>query len=155
MKTEAFQNLLLKSAISVMACDGSIDESEIVEIKNMADNEIYFMGYDIEEPFETILSYIKQNGKKAINEYLNELDQLNLNEKQELLLIEVLIRTIESDNKIEDSEMKFLQMVKSKLGVSEETIITQFPKQMKYLIDFQNYVLQEEFTDEIEFTADN
>ena len=94
MKTEAFQNLLLKSAISVMACDGSIDESEIVEIKNMADNEIYFMGYDIEEPFETILSYIKQNGKKAINEYLNELDQLNLNEKQELLLIEVLIRTI-------------------------------------------------------------
>jgi len=155
MKTEAFQNLLLKSAISVMACDGSIDESEIVEIKNMADNEIYFMGYDIEEPFETILSYIKQNGKKAINEYLNELDQLNLNEKQELLLIEVLIRTIESDNKIEDSEMKFLQMVKSKLGISEETIITQFPKQMKYLIDFQNYGLQEEFTDEIEFTADN
>ena len=155
MKTEAFQNLLLKSAISVMACDGSIDESEIVEIKNMADNEIYFMGYDIEEPFETILSYIKQNGKKAINEYLNELDQLNLNEKQELLLIEVLIRTIESDNKIEDSEMKFLQMVKSKLGISEETIITQFPKQMKYLIDFQNYGLHEEFTDEIEFTADN
>ena len=155
MKTEAFQNLLLKSAISVMACDGSIDESEIVEIKNMADNEIYFMGYDIEEPFETILSYIKQNGKKAINEYLNELDQLNLNEKQELLLIEVLIRTIESDNKIEDSEIKFLQMIKSKLGISEETIITQFPKQMKYLIDFQNYGLQEEFTDEIEFTADN
>lgn len=33
MKTEAFQNLLLKSAISVMACDGSIDNSEIAEIK--------------------------------------------------------------------------------------------------------------------------
>lgn len=155
MKTEAFQNLLLKSAISVMACDGSIDESEIEEIKNMADNEIYFMGYDIEEPFETSLSYIKQNGKKAINEYLNELNQLNLSEKQELLLIEVLIRTIESDNKIEDSEVKFLQMVKSKLGISEEIIITQFPKQMKYLIDFHNYGLHEEFTDEIEFTNDN
>jgi uncharacterized tellurite resistance protein B-like protein len=130
MKTEAFQNLLLNSAVSVMACDGSIDESEIAEIK-------------------------KQNGKKAINEYLNELSQLNLNEKQELLLIEVLIRTIESDNKIEDSEVKFLQMVKSKLGISEETIITQFPKQMKYLIDFQNYGLHEEFTDEIEFASDN
>lgn len=155
MKTEAFQNLLLKSAISVMACDGSIDESEITEIKNMADNEIYFMGFDIEEPFEKSLNYIKQNGKKAINEYLNELSQLKLNEKQELLLIEVLIRTIESDNKIEDSEIKFLQMVKSKLGISEETIITQFPKQMKYLIDFQNYGLHEEFTDEIEFTSDN
>lgn len=155
MKTEAFQNLLLKSAIFVMACDGSIDESEIAEIKNMADNEIYFMGFDIEEPFEKSLNYIKQNGKKAINEYLNELSQLNLNEKQELLLIEVLIRTIESDNKIESSEVKFLQLVKSKLDISEETIITQFPKQMNYLIDFENYGLHEEFTDEIEFASDN
>ena len=155
MKTEAFQNLLLKSAISVMACDGSIDESEIAEIKNMADNEIYFMGFDIEEPFEKSLNHIKQKGKKAINEYLNELSQLNLDEKQELILIEVLIRTIESDNKIEASEVKFLQLVKSKLGISEETIITQFPKQMNYLIDFENYGLHEEFTDEIEFASDN
>lgn len=155
MKTEAFQNLLLKSAISVMACDGSIDESEIAEIKNMANNEIYFMGFDIEEPFEKSLNYIKQKGKKAINEYLNELSQLNLNEKQELLLIEVLIRTIESDNEIEASEVKFLQLVKSKLGISEETIITQFPKQMNYLIDFENYGLHQEFTDEIEFASDN
>lgn len=155
MKTEAFQNLLLKSAISVMACDGSIDESEIAEIKNIADNEIYFMGFDIEEPFEKSLNYIKQNGKKAINEYLTELSQLNLNEKQELVLIEVLIRTIESDNIIEASEVKFLQLVKSKLGISEETIITHFPKQMNYLIDFENYGLHEEFTDEIEFASDN
>lgn len=155
MKTEAFQNLLLKSAISVMACDGSIDESEIAEIRNMADNEIYFMGFDIEESFETSLSYLKQNGKKAINEYLDELSQLNLNEKQELILIEVLIRTIESDKKIEDNEVKFLQMVKSKLGVSEETIITQFPQQMKYLIDFQEYGLHKEFANEINFAGDN
>jgi len=155
MKTEAFQNFLLKSAISVMACDGSIDESEIAEIKNMADNEIYFMGFDIEKPFERSLNYIKQNGKKAINGYLSELSQQNLDEKQEVILIEVLIRTIESDNKIEDSEVEFLQMVKSKLSISEETIIAQFPKQMKYLIDFNNYGLQEEFTDEIEFSNDN
>ena len=53
MKTKEFQNFLLKSAITVMACDGLIDESEITEIKNMADNEIYFMGFDIKEPFET------------------------------------------------------------------------------------------------------
>ena len=155
MKTEAFQNLLLKSAISVMACDGSIDDSEIAEIKNMADNEIYFMGFDIEKPFEETLKYIKENGRQAINEFLNELSRHDLNSKQELLLIEVLIRTIESDNKIEDNEVKFLQMVKSKLNVSEETIITQFPQQMKYLIDFNNYGLHEEFIDEIQFTSDN
>jgi len=152
MKTIDFQNFLLKSAIAVMACDGSIDNEEITEIKEMVSNEIYFMGFDYEKPFETNLNYIKSNGKKAINEYLSELSSLSLNDKQELRLIEVLIRTIESDNKVENNEIKFLQLVKSKLSVSEETIISQFPKQMNYLIDFNNYGLSEEFTEEIEFS---
>jgi len=124
MKTIDFQNFLLKSAIAVMACDGSIDNEEITEIKEMVSNEIYFMGFDYEKPFETNLNYIKSNGKKAINEYLSELSSLSLNDKQELRLIEILIRTIESDNNIENNEIKFLQLVKSKLNVSEETIIT-------------------------------
>lgn len=152
MKTIDFQNFLLKSAIAAMACDGSIDNEEIAEIKNMVANEIYFMGYDYEKPFETNLNYIKSNGKKAINDYLNELSSLSLNDIQELRLIEVLIRTIESDNKIENNELKFLQLVKSKLKVSTETIIFKFPKQMSYLIDFKNYGLSDEFMEEIDFS---
>jgi uncharacterized tellurite resistance protein B-like protein len=151
MKTEAFQNLLLKSAVSVIACDGSIEESEISEIRNMAENEIYFMGYDFEEPLEETLKTIKENGSIAINDYLKEVAAANLNNNQELLLIEVLIRAIESDEKVEPNEIKFLQMVKSKLKTSEETIITKFPKQMNYLIDFHNYGLHQEFTDELKF----
>lgn len=155
MKTIDFQNFLLKSAIAVMACDGSIDNKEITEIKNMVANEIYFMGFDYEKPFETNLNYLKSNGKKAINEYLSELSSLSLNDKQELRLIEVLIRTIDADNKIENNEIKFLQLVKSRLKVSEETIITQFPKQMNYLIDFNNYGLSKEFTEEINLSDKN
>ncbi len=151
MKTEAFQDLLLKSAVSVIACDGNIDETEISEIRNMAENEIYFMGYDFEEPLANNLKNLKEKGVSAINEYLKEVSNANLNDNQELLLIEVLIRAIESDEKVELNEIKFLQMVKSKLKTSEETIITKFPKQMNYLIDFHNYGLHEEFTDELKF----
>lgn len=151
MKTEAFQNLLLKSAVSVIACDGSIEESEISEIRNMAENEIYFMGFDFEEPLEETLKTIMEKGSTAINDYLQEVAVANLNDNQELLLIEVLIRAIESDEKVEPSEIKFLQMVKSKLKTSEETIISKFPKQMNYLIDFHNYGLHQEFTDELKF----
>ncbi|WP_347841538.1 TerB family tellurite resistance protein [uncultured Draconibacterium sp.] len=155
MKTIDFQNFLLKSAIAVMACDGVIQNEEIEEIKNMVSNEIYFMGYDFEKPFETNLNYIKSNGKVAINEYLTELSTLNLNDKQELRLIEVLIRTIESDNKIETNEIKFIQLVKSKLKISEETIIANFPRQMSYLIDSNNYGLENKFNEEIDFTDKN
>ena len=149
MKTEAFQNLLLKSAVSVIACDGTIDETEISELRNMVENEIYFMGYDFEERLAYNLKYLKENGALAINEYLKEVSNANLNDNQELLLIEVLIRAIESDKKVEPSEIKFLQMVKSRLKTSEETIITKFPQQINYLIDFHNYGLHEEFTEEL------
>ena len=151
MKTEAFQNLLLKSAVSAIACDGRIDESEIAEIRKMVDNEIYFMGFEYEKPLLDHLAYLKAKGKTAINEYLIELSTSNLTDNQELLLIEVLIRAIQSDEMIEPNEIKFLQMVKSKLKTSEETIITKFPNQMNYLIDFHNYGLNQEFTDELKF----
>ena len=74
MKTEAFQDLLLKSAVSVVACDGNIDETEISEIRNMAENEIYFMGYDFEKPLEETLKTIKEKGSSAINDYLNSIE---------------------------------------------------------------------------------
>lgn len=151
MKTIEFQNFLLKSAIAMMACDGSIDNEEIAEIENMVTNEIYFMGFDYGNPFEDNLNHIKSNGKKAINDYLDELSSFDLNDKQELRLIEVLIRTIESDKKVENNEIKFLHLVKSKLKITEETIITKFPKQMSYLIDSNNYGMSKKFIDEINY----
>ena len=151
MNTNDFQAFLLKSAVTAMACDGRIDDSEIKEIKNMAKNEVYFMDFDFDQLLQDYLDYITTNGTKAVNEYLNELALANLNPGQELILIEVLINTIEADRKIEDNEIKFLQLVKSKLNTTEQTIITKFPKQMNYLIDFNNYGMLKEFTGEIKF----
>ena len=151
MKTDVFQSLLLKAAVSAIACDGSIDATEINEFKNIAENEIYFMGFDYEDLLDVSLQQIKSKGAEAINDFLNELSSSSLNENQELLLIEVLIRVIESDEKIEPNEVKFLQMVKAKLKTNEETIITKFPKQINYLIDFHNYGLHEEFTEQLNF----
>jgi uncharacterized membrane protein YebE (DUF533 family) len=151
MKTDDFQEFLLKSAVTVMACDGNIDSDEIQEIENMAESEIYFLGFDITLPLASNIAYIKEHGTKAVNEYLRSIPGAKLNAQQELLLIEVLIRTIEADNIIDDAEIKFLQMVKSKLTTTEETIITKFPKQINYLIDFHNHGLHEVFTDVIDF----
>lgn len=151
MKTYEFQDFLFKSAITVMACDGSIEEKEINEIKKMADDEIYFMGYEYEQSLKENLNHIKANGKDAINQYLLELSNIKFNDKQELLLIEVLIRTIEADERTHQNEIKFLQMVKSKLKTSEEILISRFPKQISYLIDLHNHGSLKEFNDEIKF----
>lgn len=148
MRKSEFQEFLLRSAVCVIACDGKIEESEIQEVRRMAENEIFFMGYDYEEPFGNLLKEINLNGTSFINAYLTELSKIELTENQELNLINVLIKAIESDEVVENNEIKFLQMVKSKLKISEETVISTFPAQINYLIDFNNYGLHSEFSAE-------
>lgn len=149
MRNIDFKPFLFKSAVIAMACDGDIADEEITEIKNIVANEIYFMGYDFEEALKTNIENIKANGKNAINQYLQEIVSKDLNEHQEILLIEVILRIIEADKKVEESEIKFLQMVKSKLKIDIQTVIVKFPQQIDYLMDFKNYGLNPEFTDDI------
>jgi uncharacterized tellurite resistance protein B-like protein len=149
MKNTDFKPFLFKSAVMAMACDGNIAEAEISEIRNIVANEIYFMGYDFEEPLKSNTENIKANGKNAINKYFQEIVANDLNEHQEILLIEVLLRMILADGKVDESELKFLHMAKSKLKTDEQTLIVKFPHQIDYLMDFNNYGSHEEFTSEI------
>jgi len=107
------------------------------------------MGYDFEEPLKSNTENIKANGKNAINQYLQEIVTSDLNAHQEILLIEVLLRVVLADGKVDESEIKFLQMAKSKLKTDEQTLIMKFPHQIDYLIDFNNYGSHEEFSQEI------
>lgn len=151
MKNKDFQDFLFKSAVMVMSCDGEIAASEIDELKNITENEIYLLGYEYEEPLQRLVDDIKINGKDAINKYLNEIDNLSLSPKQELILVEILIRMIEADSIIQPSEIMFLQLVKAKLKTSEENLIVKFPKQVSYLLDTNKFGIAKEFTDEVRF----
>lgn len=151
MKNTDFKNFLFKSAVMAMACDGHIAEEEINAIKKIVANEISFMEYDFEEPLKSNIDYIKANGKNAINQYLQEISAYDFNEHQELLLMEIVLNIIQADAKVETNELKFLQLVKSKLKTDEQTLIVKFPHQVDYIIDFNNYGLHQEFTDELKF----
>lgn len=149
MKNSEFKDFLFKSAVIAMACDGDIAEEEINEIKTIVANEIYFMGYEFEEPLQKNIEAIKINGKNAVNQFLQEITNNDLNEHQELLLIEVLLKIIQADTKVEENELRFLHLAKSKLKTDEQTLIIKFPHHIDYLIDFNNYGLHEEFTNDI------
>ncbi len=121
-----------------MACDGDIAEEEIAEIKNIVANEIYFMGFEFERALKEYIDLITLDFDSAMHNYLQEISANNLKESQEILLVEVVLRVILADQKVEESELKFLHRIKSKLKIEEEALMMKFPQQINYLIDVNN-----------------
>lgn len=139
MKTLEFQKLLFHSAFSMMVIDGNIHENEKEELLSIVSNTPYFFDFEFENNFENNLSLVKREGKNSINNLLKEISNSDLNDKQELILIEVLLKMVDSDQEVNDNEIKFLHLIKSKLKINEETLILKFPKQIEYLLDFNKF----------------
>ncbi|MCS6903800.1 MAG: TerB family tellurite resistance protein [Bacteroidia bacterium] len=144
MKNSEFRKLLFKSAFYLTACDGNIAESEVAEIKDLCLNSPYFIGLEYEAELQTSLKSLKQHGAKAIDDFIQVLKESDLSEKQELQLIEVLVRMIHADNKVDESELIFMQKIKKTLKhLNDEQLIINFPRHLDLLIDLGKYDNQE------------
>jgi hypothetical protein len=89
---------------------------------------------------DKLLVEINNNGQQFIKDYFGELTSLSLTEADELKLIEVSIRTIKADDKIEYSEIKFFKVIRSKLKIENKLILEKHP-------DFEEYLEQDIISD--------
>ena len=119
-----------------MACDGDIDKRELVLIKKMHLDTKIFGEIDINQELDDLLLEINRDGHKFMKNYFNELTSTELSEQDELRLIEVAINTINSDGKVEYSEIKFFKVIRSKLKIDNKQILTKHP-------DFEDYLEQD------------
>lgn len=126
MEHSDFQKLLFRSAVCVMACDGEIHEDEKKEIEKIVNATHYFKGMDCSPELQHIIAEIEEQGKAVIRSYFNQIRESDFTPVQELILLEILMRIINADKKLDPNEIKFLQIVKSKLQVHEEIILERF-----------------------------
>ena len=56
MNTIDYKNLLLKTAVAAISCDGDIDDREIEELKNIEKSSAYFSSEDLSKTLEKSLS---------------------------------------------------------------------------------------------------
>ncbi len=133
MEQISFNKLLLKTAFSCMACDGDIDKRELVLIKKIHQDTKIFGEIDINQELENLLLEINRDGHKFLKSYFNELTSTKLSEQDELKLIEVAIDTINADDKVEYSEVKFFKVIRSKLKIDDNTILSLHPDYEEYL----------------------
>lgn len=128
------QELYLKTMFCCMACDGDIAQEEINMVKNLAIQMSAFRGMDIEKTLNLYVSAINQNGTLFLKKYLNELSEEVLTTEEEIQIIDLSLKIIESDNRIEYPEIKFFKKIRSRLSVSDEQILTKHPDKEDFLL---------------------
>jgi len=121
-----FKKLLFKVAFCTMACDGDIDDREIEEIKLMDKNSSYFADTDLSKELTELIDDFKEKGVGVIETLFDDLGNINLTIVQELLILEVAIRIIYADKRVDDNEKKFFRFLRSKLKVPNIIIKERF-----------------------------
>ena len=126
MESTEFKKILFKTAFCVMACDGHIDNSEIEEMKKIDTNTSYFNDMDLSAELNQLIEEIKSKGKTLVKEFFETIRDSELTIVQELLILEISFRIISADNKIDENELKFLNLLRSKLNVDNEVLMDRF-----------------------------
>lgn len=146
MEKITFDKLLVKTAFCCMAADGNIDEREISRIMELCSDSKLLSNLNVKEEINLLVGKINSGGKSFIQYYFDLLNQTSLSEQEELTLIDFAIQTINADEQVEYSEIKFFKNIRHRLNVSNESILIHFPDIEQYLEDD---ILSDSYLDKI------
>lgn len=128
------KELYLKTVFCCMACDGDIAKEEVDMVRELCSQNGMFEGMNSEEYINRWISDINADGSRFLSSYLNDVSNTDLTTDEQLLFVDLAIKTIEADNKIEYSEVKFFKKIRFRLSVSDEAILARHPNKEDFLL---------------------
>lgn len=148
----AKQELYLKTIFCCMACDGDIAKEEIEMVKILCEKDDFFKNIESETYINNWIGEINERGSAFLQTFLSEINSVQLDKEEQLKLIELAFKTIEADNRIEYSEVKFFKKIRSRLSVSDEDVLEKFPEKEDYLLPDINASETLEWDNNIQFS---
>ena len=128
------EELFLKTVFCCMACDGDMASEEIEMVKKLCTQNTIFSNMDVEKHLNSWIAEINEKGSAFLQTYLKEISFVNLDEQEQMQLVKLAIKTIEADNRIEYSEVKFFKKIRSHLSISDEAILKEYPDKEDFLL---------------------
>lgn len=128
------KELYLKTIFCCMACDGDIATEEVTLVKNISSENKMVEDIDVEQLLNQWIADINKNGALFLKKYLKELAEQELSPEEQLMIVDYALQTIEADNRIEYSEVKFFKKIRSRLSISDEDILKAHPDKEDFLL---------------------
>lgn len=126
--------LLLKTVFCCMACDGDIAEEEIELVRRLSSAEPQFASIDAQSLINSWIEAINKQGQTFLKEYLQELKRSELSADEQMQIVDLAFKTIEADNKIEYSEVKFFKKIRLRLSIDDDVILAKYPDKEDFLL---------------------
>lgn len=145
------KELYLKTVFSCIACDGDIAKEEVELLQNIVYEDKMFHEVDVKTLLDKWISEINEDGTKFLNSYLEELANSKLSEQEQLTVVDLAIKAIEADNRIEYSEVKFFKKIRSRLSIPDEAILKEHPDKDDFLLPDLNVAAAPVWDDHVKF----
>ena len=131
----SFNNILFLTSFCCMAIDGDIAEEELKQLQSFAEEDKLFGEINVEEEYSKCLNVLKQIGADFVKSYLEAIEQIDFSDNEKYQLLEVAVKTIYADKKIEYNEIKFFKSLCNRLNLSKESIIENVANVEEYWLE--------------------
>ncbi len=126
MDNIAYQKILFRTAMCVMVCDGDIHHSEILEMEVAFKQTDFFKDLVFKDEVDFVLDKFKNSEKEFLAECVENLSKAAMSPVQELQILELALRIIYADNRVDKNELEFLKIIKGCLSVPDEIFHSRF-----------------------------
>ena len=107
MESIDFKKILLRTSFGVMACDGHVHPAEIDELKTISTGTKYLEGIDIDSELKNITAEFNGQKRTFFQENFKQLADAGLSDSDKLIVIDVVLRMIAADDRVDENEAKF------------------------------------------------
>jgi len=121
-----FKEILLRTAVCAIACDGDIDDREKEALYNIEKSSPYFSSEDLSSTLDKLIENCMSGFQSFKDELFKSLDEVELNIVEELTLLEISFRIIAADEIEQESEQEFVINLRKHLKVESEMIRERF-----------------------------
>ena len=121
-----FKEILLRTAVCAIACDGDVDDREKEALYNIEKNSPYFSSEDLSSTLDKLIENCMSDFQSFKDELFKSLNEVELNIVEELTLLEISFRIIAADDIEQESEQEFIINLRKHLKVENEIIRERF-----------------------------
>ena len=126
MNDTDYRKLLLSAAFHAMTCDGELHQDELDSIQILSEKSKIFGDLELSTELNQLSNELRESTRASFKRFFTELQSANLELSAQMQVVEVVIRVVYADGRIDENEIMYMNKIISILGILPELLEQRF-----------------------------